>query len=109
MKTAPVDEDNVRMSPAAALRQMVDSEGWSLFLAHVRKEWGQAAQNRKIRAAVEGTDAANHSATVQAILGTGEEIVKLFAWPEAEVGAMEQAEKTKPQPADAFAHHRRLP
>lgn len=105
---APEDE---RLEPAAALRFLLESEGWALFVQHVRQTYGQAAQNRLIRKTLEEKPVADHSALVQGILGTGEQIAALMQWPEDEIGRLEaeKAEKATHAPGvDHFERHRRV-
>lgn len=108
----PTTPEDVRLEPAAALRLLLESEGWSLFIAHVRTEWGAAAVTRKIKKMLAEHPAADHSALTQAILGTQEQVQALLSWPEEEAGALEQQVKDRrahgPEIVDGFAQHRRV-
>lgn len=105
--TTPAD-DTLRMEPQDALRVLLESDGFRLLVEEVRREWGNAAQLRKIRAALESTPAAEHSVVTQSIIATAEAIFKLFAWPEEEYERLSEKAKTPKAPADRFAEHRRV-
>lgn len=107
-RSGRVADDDVAMDPQDALRQLIESDGFRLFLDHVRTQWGAAAINRKTKEALKTLSPSDHSAAIQAIHGTAESIVALFAWPEDEYERLAGAERSK-APVDRFAPHRRTP
>lgn len=97
-------DDVIRTEPETALRQMVESEGWALFMEYARGEVGAAAQNRKIREALTSMSPADHSVATQTIIAVADKARELLSWPEEEIARL----KSKPKPAaqDRFAGHR---
>lgn len=91
----------------AALRELLQSDGWRLFQALIEQEWGAAATLRKIdHALVEiprgDRDAVND--TVQQIQASRREVLKVLGLPQARVSQLAPEEKSK-QP---FAALRRM-
>lgn len=100
-----MSDDEIRINPHDALRMLLESEGFSLFIEHVRSEWGNAAVLRRIAEALKEHPSADHSALTQSILGTSDTIKKLFAWPEEEMHRLKA--RALDEQVDMYAKHRR--
>lgn len=101
-------DDDAAPDPQTALTELIHSTGWTLLLEHVRREYGNAAQIRRVRDALETRPAAEHSVSTQSILGTAEAIIRLFAWPEEEIDRLRKAASAPMAGEDRFAQHRRV-
>lgn len=101
-------DERVEMNPADALHQMLQSEGFALFISHVRSRWGNAAQLWRIKLALTDHPAGDHSALTQSVIGTADAIKELFAWPEEEIERLRGQAGQKDAPIDNFAQHRRI-
>lgn len=100
--------ERIEMNPADALHQMLQSEGFALFIGHVRTRWGNAAQLSRIKTALVEHPAGDHSALTQSVIGTADAIKELFAWPEEEIGRLRGQAAQSDAPVDNFAQHRRI-
>lgn len=98
------ESDDIRTEPETALRQMVESEGWAIFMEYARGEFGSIAQNRRIRAALTELPAAEHSIATQSILATADRVREVLSWPEEEMARLQN--RPKPEAKDRFANHR---
>lgn len=96
----------IELDPETALRAMLESEGWALFMAQARSEYGNAAIVTQLRHALETTAPANHSVASQTVLAIADAVKKLLAWPEEEAERLKS--RPKKEPADRFAHLRRV-
>lgn len=101
-------DERVEVNPADALHQMLQSDGFALFIGHVRSRWGNAAQLTRIKVALHEHPAGDHSALTQSVIGTADAIKELFAWPEEEIDRLRGQAGQKAAPVDNFAQHRRI-
>lgn len=99
--------DDIRVEPQDALRMLVESEGFRIFHAYMRTQWGNAAVIRRIREDLESHPANEHSLLTQSNLQIADEIMKLFAWPEEEYERLRMRAKEPKPPGDRFEQHRR--
>jgi hypothetical protein len=100
------DEDDApEGGEAAALRELVASEGWKRFSEFVGKEWGDTACIQKITAALSGRvavgDEDGERQTSTQILAAQREIRKLLAWPTARLAVL-KGPKPKRSPLEAL-------
>jgi hypothetical protein len=102
---ADSDDDAPEGGEAAALRELVSSEGWRRFAEFVGKEWGDTACIQKITAALTARVAAGDEdgerQTSTQILAAQREIRKLLAWPTARIAAL-KAPRPKRSPLEAL-------
>lgn len=86
-------EDSPETLKAKHLRELVQSEGWKLFLEHVEATWGADAQLQKIDAAhreLEPGNEAGERMTALQIRAAAKSIQRLVSWPAEKIG-MNQA------------------
>ena len=84
-----------------ALESLLASEGWRLYMEHVRTEWSGAGYGRKVKDAV-STARANHddaAAAVDKVDYANDQIGDVIAWPKQECARLkrqEDAQKEQP-------------
>lgn len=88
---------DVDTGEAAALTELVKSEGWKRFLNYIDTEWGSEACIQKIDRALATAEAGNSEAqheTVLQIRAAARQIQRLTAWPDEQIKRLR-----KPKPA----------
>lgn len=86
------------VQPLEALRALVSSDGWALFLAAVEAAHGDAACVRQIDTALGTLSPGDHDAvqdTVQQIRASARSVQRIVRWPAEEVKRL-TAQQAKP-------------
>ena len=99
-----------RLSPDAereALKAMVQSEGWRIFMAHIDDRWGAAACEAALRDSVKSVTPEEWPFESRRILDAFAGMRADVRWPEARIRTLGDAKK--PGPLDRFAGLHRRP
>ena len=89
----------------AALKDLVESDGWKLYLAHVAEAWGPEAFERALDQALDGADPADETAVTRRMRDTFKGVRADVTWPETTIAVL-----SKPKASvvdDVFARFRR--
>lgn len=85
------------------LQQFVQSPGFARFLAHVDREWGEAAQIRMIDGVLRELTPGNTDAemtTVSQIRAAASQIHKIKGWPQSRINELKGAKPKTMSPMD---------
>lgn len=91
------------------LQQLVQSEGFTRFQAHVEQEWGATAQVRQIDAALRELKPGEYDAelmTVSQIRAAAIQVQRIARWPVTRIAELKGA---KPKPLNPMDLLRRRP
>lgn len=100
------------LTPAAeltALQDLLSSEGWAIYMAHLAVTWGPAAMEDALRAAKAAATAEEWPHESTRILDAFAAMRANVRWPEARVRSLQAGEKTLAgKVADRFSALRRV-
>jgi hypothetical protein len=77
-----------------ALESLVTSEGWRLFMEHVRAEWANAGYGRKVKQALTEARARQEDAAVAVdrVDYANDQIGDVIGWPKQELARLKRQE-----------------
>lgn len=86
-------------SVVAALRELMQSEGWRLLREQADREWGPTGMGRRLAEAIETVAAGPNqdyelADTVKRTYGTAQAVMALVKWPEEVIRARTQNQST---------------
>lgn len=93
----------------AALKELVQSDGWKLFADYIDSAWGSTACLEKIDSALKDVDRGDDNAersTVAQIRVAARQIQALKEWPKLRIAQLTQSEKTR-RPFEALRRYAR--
>lgn len=99
---SPAERDH---SELEALVDLIGSDGWQRYVAHVDSEWGAVAYARKLDAAMATARSADRSAELDIYeIGAAMRAAQMAAlWPITRIGQLREKKK----PAGMFGRQRR--
>ena len=101
MSTTDTDFD-----PLTALTDLVQSDGWKLFVAQANSEYGPVAYARGIDQIITGARGKNESPEIDlcALGAVVRKVQALLRWPDEQIGKLKAEKEQKP---DGWAWRRR--
>lgn len=94
--------DRTPESERAALEDLLQSEGWAIFTAHMGAAWGPEAYERQIDAALDGAPTDDEPAITRRIRDTFKGVRASLKWPEERVRTLKDAKAQEPQGFERF-------